>query len=337
MNIVPLPSADWTTDPSVATPTSNLVLMNPGTYTIASKQINALLLGPGVTLDGLDPTSGPKTSSLYLATGNLMMDEGSVLNVGYLSAQTNMLFAADPLAAGTAACVVNSNIGNTFISNSFGTTEIVKIGGGTMVWAGANTITTTYSFTVAEGLLNVQNSDGLGSPTGAGGPPIGYVQVNPNAAIQLQASSPTGSINIGGNISFELNGTGIESQYGPATTAGPSRASKGRTPFPASSAADRARTSSRRCPTGGPTSSPATASRWPKTPSSALRSGWTPAATCNGWGKSTTPAAPAATTTTRCSSWARARWRSAGRWRPLWPAAPSPRRPSPPSRPAPWS
>ena len=57
MNVIPLPSIDCTTDPAAAGSASNLLLTTPGTYTIASKQINALLLGPGVTLDGLDPAT----------------------------------------------------------------------------------------------------------------------------------------------------------------------------------------------------------------------------------------------------------------------------------------
>ncbi len=48
-----LPAAAYTSDLNAARATSNVKITTPGTYTLnASKTINALLLGPGVTVNG---------------------------------------------------------------------------------------------------------------------------------------------------------------------------------------------------------------------------------------------------------------------------------------------
>ena len=215
MNIIPLPSTGYTTNPAAAGPASNLMLTTPGTYTIASKAINALLLGPGVTLDGLDPASGAKTSTLTLDAGNLIMNAGSVLNVGYLgseAASNEMVMAASPQATGSNAAVINSVISECMINDTSFTSaaNLNKIGTGTLVWTAANEM--SAQLFIDEGALNIRNSYALGAPAN-------YVWIEPNAELQLQAPTPTASLNIP-NVAIVYAYTGIESQYGPAYDSG---------------------------------------------------------------------------------------------------------------------
>src|SRR5207245_11805103 len=114
--------------------------------------VNALLIGPGVTINAADTTA-----TLSLQNGPLLFSGSASLNVPYLTyvtGNTNYVAAA----AGATGTVSSIIVGTS-------TNNLMKGGAGTVVFGGANQfVASTF---VNQGILRVTNAAGLGSPAGA--------------------------------------------------------------------------------------------------------------------------------------------------------------------------
>ncbi len=151
--ITALPAAGYVTSFDAANPTSN-VKITSGTVTLdRSRTVNALILGPGVTVNGVD-----STGQLTVATGPVVLSAGSRLAVPFLSMTPNAAASsANPffLVAPSGAAVLSSSIAGT----TGGT--LTKGGLGNLILEGANQFTS--SVIVGQGVLTVRNSMALGS------------------------------------------------------------------------------------------------------------------------------------------------------------------------------
>ncbi len=149
--IVALPSTDYVTDLSQAGPLSNVRLTSDQNMTI-SRAINSLLIDPGVTLGG--------TGTLTVATGQIAFSSLNQTNVSSSIAGPNVVLGAPgriTVQAGNTASVSSQilAVGQNFY----------KLGGGTLVLRGDNTI--TGNMFLNEGVLNAQSSTALGSAAAA--------------------------------------------------------------------------------------------------------------------------------------------------------------------------
>ena len=123
MNVIPLPSTSYITNPPPPARPATSGSPRPALIPLpASNSMRCSWTGRDLGWPG----SGhrPKTSTLTLIAGNLIMDANSVLNIGYLDPQgvgnqiNEMLMAVSPQATGTAAAVVNSVIVNSVTDDS---------------------------------------------------------------------------------------------------------------------------------------------------------------------------------------------------------------------------
>lgn len=183
VSIIPLPASGYYTgDINAADPTANVHLA-AGTYTLTgSRTINALLLDPGVTINGLGTT-------LTVGSGAIMMAAGaaSVINVETLNLGAQAYLTVIPGGTGT----INSTIVGA-------ATSITKAGGGKLILTGDNQF--GGAMNVNGGVLNIQRSTALGATAGA-------TNVRQGAALEIQETT-FGPVNVLLET-LNLTGTGV--------------------------------------------------------------------------------------------------------------------------------
>lgn len=138
--IVALPTSAYVTDISLATPTSN-VRVTSSTVLSTNKNINALLVDPGVTLGG-------NNAVLTLGAGNLIFAGNGTIDVGALN-----------IGAG----ITNVQPGSTAtINSSIYSGTVQKNNLGKLILTGDNQFNGLLM--ANEGTLNLQRSTAVGSP-----------------------------------------------------------------------------------------------------------------------------------------------------------------------------
>lgn len=189
VGIMPLPAAGYTSDLANAGPLSNVRITTPGTYTLTrSKQINSLILGPGVIINGPDVALNV-TSGIFQFIGS----GASSLNVESINVQGGSIFVDTGMTA---------TIGGNIIAGS-----VNKGGDGRLILAGDNTF--SGNLTVNEGFVRLVRSTAAGS-TAAG------TIVRHGATLELEETT-FGPVNIGlETLSLQGVGVGATAQYADA-------------------------------------------------------------------------------------------------------------------------
>jgi autotransporter-associated beta strand protein len=168
---------------SGTTLSSGAALQLQGGLTIGAEALT--LAGTGISTDGaLRNISGANSLAgeiTLAAATRINSDSGSLTLSGGISGSQNLTLGGS---------------GNTTITGAIATSTgtLTKDGAGTLVLSGANTFTGTT--TISAGILNIQNSDALGS-TASG------ITVSSGAALQIQ-----GGISVGAEA-LTLSGTGV--------------------------------------------------------------------------------------------------------------------------------
>ena len=153
--VTPLPAAAYVTSTSGLTATSNLKLTTPGTYAIDSASVNAVLLGPGVTLTGTSTTT-----TLTIANGPIVFGgDAAALSVPYVAlnaSNTNYVMANGATSTATISSIVTGgNTGQYW----------EKGGAGKLILSGANQFISVFQLN--QGIVTLRDSSALGSPAAA--------------------------------------------------------------------------------------------------------------------------------------------------------------------------
>lgn len=155
---IPLPPEGYVTSFDAANPTSNVKITTSspgvvgGVLNIDSRTVNALVLGPGVTLAG----NSPATTTLTIANGPLVFDGSATLGVPYTQfGIAQPVIFTDASGTGTVSKVLTGGTA----------TNLIKAGTGTLALEGANQFTATLNSN--QGVLRISNSSALGSPAGS--------------------------------------------------------------------------------------------------------------------------------------------------------------------------
>ena len=163
-SVAPLPAEGYVTSLDLANAGSNVKITTPGTYTLdRSRTINALVLGPGVILNG---AAGNDTATLTIANGPLALGNGAQLNVPYVAFSNLNPNIEVPAGA-------NATISGIIV----GTGAFNKGGAGTLTLTGANQF--SGNLLINQGIVNIQHNSALGSPAGT-------TTVNNGAQLQLE-------------------------------------------------------------------------------------------------------------------------------------------------------
>lgn len=171
VGIVPIPATAYTSDLANAGVLSNVRITTPGTYTLtSSKQINSLMIGPGVIINGADVLLNV-TSGIFhfLGAGT------SAINVESINMSNGSVFVDVGMTA---------TIGGSIVST---VNSINKAGAGRLSLTGDNTFSGTVN--VNQGIVNVQRSTALGSPAG-------QTTVRQGATLEIEQTT-FGPVNIG--------------------------------------------------------------------------------------------------------------------------------------------
>lgn len=148
--VIPLPPEGYVNSFDAANPTSN-VKITSGVVNIDSRTINALVLGPGVTVNG----NGALTT-LTVSNGPIVFDGTATLAVPYINPNiAQPVIFTDASGTGTISGIL---VGNTTVTN------MIKAGTGTLALTGANQFNATLNST--QGVLAISNASSLGSPAG---------------------------------------------------------------------------------------------------------------------------------------------------------------------------
>lgn len=183
--ITPLPPSAYVTSfDAVPDGSTNALVKLARSESIGSRTVFAVLLSkqrpadPAITLSGTDPAATLRVTSGLIGLG----DSNNAITVGNLDIPTE------------ATIYVAPGVSNARIASSISSTStITKGGSGSLILSGASQF--TGQLNLNEGVINVQNSMALGSPSGA-------TVVNLGAQLQLQ-----GGLNILGEP-ITLIGTG---------------------------------------------------------------------------------------------------------------------------------
>lgn len=171
VGVVPIPATAYTSDFANAGPLSNVRITAPGTYTLtSSKQINSLMIGPGVIINGADVLLNV-TSGIFHFLGA----GASAINVESINMSNGSVFVDVGMTA-----TIGGNIVSTVNS-------INKSGAGRLSLTGDNTFAGTVNLN--QGIVNVQRSTALGSPQGA-------TTVRQGATLEIEQTT-FGPVNIG--------------------------------------------------------------------------------------------------------------------------------------------
>lgn len=189
VSIVPLPTTGYTSDLANAGPLSNVRITTPGTYTLTrSKQINSLILGPGVVINGPDVALNV-TSGIFQFLGS----GASAINVESINTQGGSIFVDAGMTA---------TIGGNIIAGA-----VHKGGEGRLILSGENTF--SGNLTVNEGFVRLVRSTAAGS-SAAG------TFVRHGATLELEETT-FGPVNVGLEpLSLQGVGFGTTTQYADA-------------------------------------------------------------------------------------------------------------------------
>ena len=165
---------------------------------------------PTITLNGITTLASPQTA-LITYTG---YNPSSTNNVGHLN--LSGMTPTFTIASGSTGSGVDLQVDST-VQNGLGYTStsgivVTKTGAGTLVFTGDNTFNGVMD--VHQGILNIQNSNALGSAGSSLGDTTNGTVVDTNAQLQLQSNSVLGDLTIKTTDSahsetLTLNGTGI--------------------------------------------------------------------------------------------------------------------------------
>ncbi len=194
VGVVPIPATAYTSDLANAGVLSNVRITTPGTYTLtSSKQINSLMIGPGVIIEGNDVLLNV-TSGIFHFLGA----GASAINVESINMSNGSVFVDVGMTA---------TIGGSIVST---VNSINKGGPGRLTLTGDNTFAGTVN--VNQGFVNVQRSTALGSPAG-------QTTVRQGATLEIEQTT-FGAVNIGLE-QINLSGVGVSTtgQYADAVGA----------------------------------------------------------------------------------------------------------------------
>jgi hypothetical protein len=149
--VVPLPPEAYVTSFEASNPTSNVKIMSGSVTLDKSRTVNALLLGPGVTINRAD-----STGTLTVTNGPLVFGGSGTIDVPYLT-----------LGANAGYYIMANGTGNTATISSIitgGSTGqwLMKGGAGTLVLSGANQFQSLVA--IGQGIVNLRDSSALGTP-----------------------------------------------------------------------------------------------------------------------------------------------------------------------------